>query len=268
MQEKEIYSCAGEEKDRQFVTALARGLELLRCFGSGSRYLSNAELSAATGIPKPTVSRLTYTLTKLGYLMQSPTQGTYRLAGGILSLGYSMLANLDVRQMARPEMRELAEHANASVALGMRDRLNMVYVETCTTNSRMVTLRLGVGSRIPLATTAMGKAFLCGLPQEEQNFLLDHIRLHEEVHWPRIKAGIEQAFRDYEEKGFCMSVGEWQSEVHSVGVPLSSEIEGETPMAFNCGGPAYLLNREILEEDLGPRLVKMVKRVEATLGRG
>lgn len=266
MQEKEIYTGGDTEKDRQFVTALARGLELLRCFGSGSRYLSNSELSAATGIPKPTVSRLTYTLTTLGYLMQSP-QGMYTLGAGVLSLGYSMLSNLDIRAIARPEMRELAEHANASVALGIRDRLNMVYVENCTTNSRMVTLRLGVGSRIPLATTSMGKAFLCGLPQKEQDFLLDHIRLNDEVNWHRIKAGIEQGFRDYAEKGFCISVGEWQSEVHSVGVPLNSMIDGEAPMAFNCGGPAYLLSRDVLEEDLGPRLVKMVRRIETTLGR-
>lgn len=267
MHEKDMYTGDEDAKDRQFVNALARGLELLRCFGSGSHYLSNAELASATGIPKPTVSRLTYTLTKLGYLVQSPSHGAYKLGAGVLSLGYSMLANLDVRAVARPDMKELAEYANASVSLGIRDRLNMVYVETCTTNSRMVTLRLGVGSRTPMATTAMGKAFLCGLPKAEQDFLLDQIRLHDEENWSSIKKGIEQAFRDYAERGFCMTIGEWQSEVHAVGVPLPSDIEGEMPMAFNCGGPAFLLSREVLEEDLGPRLVEVAKKVGVLLGR-
>ena len=76
-----------ESKDRQFVNALARGLELLRCFQPGDTELGNAELARRTGMPKPTVSRLTYTLTKLGYLAFSESRGTYRLAAGVLALG-------------------------------------------------------------------------------------------------------------------------------------------------------------------------------------
>ena len=67
------------EKDRNFVTALARGLELLRAFGTGEEYLGNAELSNRTHIPRPTVSRLTYTLTQLGYLQHNRHLEKYRL---------------------------------------------------------------------------------------------------------------------------------------------------------------------------------------------
>jgi len=55
------------EGDRQFATTLARGLEVLRCFTPLEPLLGNKEISVRTGLPKPTVSRLTYTLTKLGY---------------------------------------------------------------------------------------------------------------------------------------------------------------------------------------------------------
>ena len=104
-----------EGKDRQFVTALARGLELLRCFGAKERELGLTELARRTAIPKPTVARLAGTLAKLGYLEHMEAEGRYRLGAGVLALGYSMLARLDVRDVARPMMRELAERAQASV---------------------------------------------------------------------------------------------------------------------------------------------------------
>lgn len=255
-----------DSKDRQFVNALARGLELLRCFGPGEVYLTNAELAQRTSLPKPTVSRLTHTLTKLGYLNFSASQGKYQLGAGVLALGYRMLSTLDLRQMARAPMQQLAEHAQASVSLGTRDRLSMVYIETCRSSSN-VTLRLDVGARIPLATTAMGKALLCVLPEAERDYLLDHVRQRDPANWPLVKAGIEQGFRDYQERGFCLSAGEWQGDVHAVGVPVMAA-DGEQPMSFNCGGPAFLLSRERLEEDLGPRLVRLVRQIDTNLGRG
>jgi len=261
----QVFADDEETRDRQFVNALARGLELLRCFRAGDTELGNAELARRTGLPKPTVSRLTHTLTKLGYLAFSESRGTYRLAAGVLALGYALLSNLDVRQVARPYMQELSEYAQASVSIGARDRLSMVYIESVRSSAN-VTLRLDVGSRMPLATSAVGRALLCGLPQGERDYLLDHIRLRDEENWPRVKVGIEQAFRDYQERGFVVSAGDWQKDVHAVGVPLMGA-DGERAMAFNCGGPAFLLPRDRLVSDVGPRLVELVRKVETQLGR-
>jgi DNA-binding IclR family transcriptional regulator len=252
-------------KDRQFVTALARGLEILRCFRPGETYLTNSEMAKRTAMPKPTISRLTYTLTKLGYLTYSPDQGRYQLGAAVLALGYTLLANLDVRKLARPAMQELAEYAQCSVAIGIRDRLSMVYVEACR-GSAAVTLRRDAGSRIPLATTAMGKAYLCGLPQNDRDFLMDHIRLQTETNWPQIKADLEQGFKDYQDRGFCLSSGLWDMNISAVGVPLVDPDAAKT-MAFNCGGPSFLLPQEKLIEDLGPRLVQLVRNVEMSMGR-
>ncbi len=252
-------------KDRQFVTALARGLEILRCFRPGEAYLTNSEMAKRTGMPKPTISRLTYTLTKLGYLTYSADQGRYQLGAPVLALGYTLLANLDVRKLARPAMQELAEYAQCSVAIGIRDRLHMVYVEACR-GSAAVTLRRDAGSRIPLATTAMGKAYLCGLPQTDRDFLMDHIRLTADTNWPKIKTDIEQGFKDYQDRGFVLSSGLWDANISAVGVPLLDPDIART-MAFNCGGPAFLLPYERLVEDLGPRLVQLVRNVEISMGR-
>ncbi len=251
-------------KDRQFVVALARGLEILRSFRPGEKFLTNTELAKRTGLPKPTITRLTYTLTQLGYLDSPADRGQYQLASGVLSLGYSLLSNLDVRELARPGMRELAERTRASVSIGLRDRLSMVYVESCRSSSA-VTLRLDVGSRIPIATTAMGRALLCGLPQQERDFVLDQIRLQDEALWPQTKAGVEQAFKQYQDLGFCVSLGEWEKSISAVGVPLQMPM-GDKVMAFNCGGPSFLLPPETLLNDLGPGLVQLVNEVKVKMG--
>ncbi|MDR2093717.1 MAG: IclR family transcriptional regulator [Azoarcus sp.] len=245
-------------KDRLFVMALARGLELLRCFSPGERYLGVTELSRRTGIPKPSTSRLAGTLVKLGYLNLSPSLGKYSLGPGVLSLGYAMLSNIDIRRIARPAMQELAEYSQASVSIGVCDRLSMVYVETVRSTAPIGTRR-GVGSRLPLALTAIGRAYLAGLPESERDFLMNRLSLHHERDWAQLRAGIEQGLRDYAERGFCISISEWERDVSAVAVPFVDV--DDRLMALSCGGAAFLLTRDKLENDIGPRLVSLVQHI-------
>ena len=141
------------DEDRNFIVALARGLDVLSCFRSGEKLLRNQDIARRCGLPKSTVSRLTHTLTTLGYLIHVPEEGKYRLGTATLALGSAMLSRLDVRQIARPLMRKLAAATDAEVALATRDRHNMVYIEHCP-SARFMHRDLDMGSRIPLATTA------------------------------------------------------------------------------------------------------------------
>ena len=102
--------------DRQFVAALERGLRVLRMFSSAHETLSNGELARGTALSKATISRLTYTLSRLGYLTHDSSSGRYRLGPGALALGYASLSKFDVRQVARPLMQNLADYAGASFA--------------------------------------------------------------------------------------------------------------------------------------------------------
>jgi DNA-binding IclR family transcriptional regulator len=105
------------KEDRHFVTALARGLDVLDCFRSSDRMLGNQDIAKRCSLPKSTVSRLTCTLTKQGYLAYVEESGKYRLGTATLALGSSMLGKLDVRLLARPLMQELADATATSVAL-------------------------------------------------------------------------------------------------------------------------------------------------------
>jgi DNA-binding IclR family transcriptional regulator len=248
---------------RKFVVSLARGLEVLRTFTPGEGLLGNQEIAARTGLPKATVTRLTYTLTQLDYLTHLQRLEKYQLAPGALAIGYSTLANMRIRQIARPHMQALADYSGASVALGSRDRLNLLYVEHCRAKSAVM-LRLDLGSRIPIATTAMGRAMLAALPEKERDWLLRHIARRERKRWPKLRLGIERARKDFTSRGFTLSVGEWQTDVTAVGVPLVPA-DGSGIFAFNCGAPSFHFSRGQLVSDIGPRLVNMVRNIEAEL---
>ncbi len=251
------------EGDRQFATTLARGLEVLRCFTPLEPMLGNKEISVRTGLPKPTVSRLTYTLTKLGYLRHNMRLGKYQLGSAVLSIGYPLLASMSLRQIARPHMKELADSCNGSVSMGIRDRLNMVFVESCRSGSS-VTLP-DIGTAVPIAQAAMGRAYLFACSPAEREAVLNQMKVKEPEMLRRHKAQIDKALEDIRTRGFCSSVGELRREVHAVGVPMRRTVDGEI-ISFNCGVPAFLLKKGQLEEEIGPRLVAMVRNVEAAVG--
>src|ERR1700726_2729290 len=126
-------------------------------------------------------------------------------------------------------------------------------------------VQLDVGSRIPIATTAMGRAYIWALPPDDRASLLRELRDHYGSRWSRMRDGIERAGETVARYGFTISAGEWQNDVAAVGVALKLN-DGTGPYAFNCGAPAFRFTEERLRNDIGPRLVAMVRNIEAALG--
>jgi DNA-binding IclR family transcriptional regulator len=249
--------------DRHFVTALARGLDVLSAFRSRDRMLGNQELARRCGLPKSTISRLTYTLTKQGYLEHAQDErgnAGYRLGSAVLALGSAMLARMDVRQLARPLMQELADASQAMVSLGMRDRLSMIYVENCRSESAL-TLSLDVGSRIPLATTAMGRAYLARCSETQRAALMERIRERDPAGWPQARDGIDRAIAEYKELGCTTSFGAWQKDVNAIAIAFDAP-GGRSVMAINCGGPSFMLAPEFLLREVRPQLLALANQLQ------
>lgn len=252
-----------DENDRQYITALARGLELLRCFTPKNQHLGNQELSLMTGLPKPTITRLTHTLSRLGYLKQVPHSTKFQLSIGVLSFGYSLLSNISIRSIVLPYMTELADYAQASVAMATRDRLNMIYLDVVQGKGSM-TMQRQVGTYLPIHLSSIGRACLAVIPEDEREFLLNAIRAKHKDQWITIKQALDQSFKDYQDFGYCFSVGDWHKDVNSVAVPFYHEQHGL--LVFNCGGPSFILNREKLENEIAPRLLHMVNNIAKDVG--
>lgn len=249
-------------EDRYFITALARGLDVLACFRSGDISLSNQQISERCSLPKSTVTRIVYTLSKRGYLTQVEPGGRYALGTATLALGSSMLARMDIRQYARPLMQELADKAGATLALGVRDRLSVIYTEVARSTATLA-LTLQVGSRIPLATSAIGRAYMASASQQERNAILKLAHELDESAADAIRQGIARGVEDFMQYGCATSFGEWQKDVN--GIAVAFRTAGTIPtMVMNCGGPSFSLTREYLLMDVRPKLLAMARKLESS----
>ena len=246
------------------VSALARGLALLKVIGLATAPMGNRELADATGIPKATVSRLTTTLVGAGYLRQSEDSERFSLGPALLDMSSRYLRHFDLRTVARPHLSALAEFSAASVHLGVRDELDMLIIDSLRPRSALISSRIEVGSRMTIATSAAGRAYLASLPDAEQAELLSQIKLESGENWavlePRLMAGLEE----YAREGYVGSFGEWHPHIHALGFALRGP-RGER-YAVSCGGPAYLLPKEIMLSRIAPQLLETAKRIAAEAG--
>jgi DNA-binding IclR family transcriptional regulator len=246
--------------DRKYVTALGRGLEVLRCFDSRDRFLANQEIAKRTGLAKPTITRLAYTLVQTGYLRYSDTLSKYALGSAARSLGFVAMAQMDIRRVARELMQDLAEHTKGAIHLSVREGLSMVLIDTYRNPAAFF---VDIGSRVPIASTSIGRAYFCALPQAEQRKLLDELRETQGEQWPRLRKAFEQALVDYQQRGFCVALGEWRREVNGVSVPLVTD-ESE-PIVFTCSGASFQLEADHLTKEVGPRLLTLAGNVRSAL---
>jgi DNA-binding IclR family transcriptional regulator len=257
---------ASHKKDRHFVTALSRGLDIMRCFNAQRSRLGTSEIAQITGLPQPTVWRLCHTLVSLGYLVPTRENDKLRVGAPVLSLGYAALAELDYAQIARPHMQELAEHFRGAVALAERDRLSMLYIERCQANAVFL-MNLPVGSRIPIYNSAVGWAYLAGLPFDEREQLLEQSQRAAGDTWRTHKANIDQALIGYAEHGFVINCGIQHPDINAAAVPVRSA-DGRTLLSLNCGAANSVISKTMLIKEVGPALQKLARVLQAQPVKG
>jgi DNA-binding IclR family transcriptional regulator len=255
---------AAVPRDRAFIEPLARGLSVLRAFTAQDTWLGNLEVASRVNLPNATVNRMMKTLTALGYLAFSRERRQYRLAAPVLSLGYAAVANSNVRQVMRTHMQDVADRFNVFVTLGERDRLDIVLLEVCHSNSSILTLRLEQGARVPIGETAMGWALMAALPGSEQDYLLTHMKRRYGERWPRVERNVKRALVQTSRIGYCASLGAWRQEITTVALPLVLA-DRSSALVLACAGAApYLPNTRITRE-IGPTLVALAKRMSREL---
>ncbi|WP_338319811.1 IclR family transcriptional regulator, partial [Bradyrhizobium ottawaense] len=151
-----------------------------------------------------------------------------------------------------------------AVAVGGRDRHSMIYFGQ-SRGSETVGVQLDVGSRVPIATSAMGRAYFWALDDADRADLSRLLREHYGSRWPKMRDGLERSGETVAKYGFAISVGDWHDDIGAAGVALRLN-DGTGPYAFNCGAPAFRFTEERLINDIGPRLLAMVRNIEAALG--
>jgi DNA-binding IclR family transcriptional regulator len=253
-----------QAQSKDEVSALARGLAVLRAVSLSPTPVSNRELAESTGIPKATVSRLAATLVASGYLRQQADSERFSLGAAVLDMSNAYLRNFDLRSHARLHLAEVAEFAGAAVHLGVRDGLDVVLIDSIRPHSAVILSRLDVGSRMALATSASGRAYLASMEPAQRETALEDIRAAAGKDWPAQKVRIDAALREYAQLGYCTSFGDWHHDIHALGVTVNGP-RGEL-YAVSCGGPAYLLPKKLMRSKIAPRLVEVARAISKEAG--
>jgi len=198
--------------------SLERGLALLRAFRHGVDVLTNAELADRAQLPRPTVSRLTRSLVDAGFLAYDIEQRGYRLTAACLSLALSFRSSEATLARALPLMRALAEGRRVNVGLAVADQLEMVYLESVRLSRLGIFRRILPGSRLPIASTSLGCAFLAGMQAAERKALLGRLRQAHGAEWRALQPRVEAALEAVRERGFCHA--SWAAGMTAVALPL------------------------------------------------
>ncbi len=248
----------GDGQDRQFVAALARGLDILGCFSAARPSLSVTEIAHLLGIPQPTVWRLCHTMTKLGYLT-TDSDDRLRPALAVLRLGYMVLSEMKTAELAKPYLQELADRYAAASGIAVCEDNGMRLILRCEGSSELV-LNLQTGSRVSLATSSLGWGYLADLsPQEREVALGDDEAARKS--WAAVEGSFLQACEGYRTQGFIINAGVFHPGYNTAAVPVRG-IDGRTAFVINCGGESSLLPIAVLEGEVGPRLRELARMLE------
>ena len=234
------------------ILTVSRGMHVLRAFRSARTPMANADLVRVTGLPKATVSRLTSTLLQLGFLLHVRGSREFELAAGPLGIGHAFLASSELLQAAEPCMQDLADQLGVSVALAIADGRDMLYV-AYRASPKVATLRLGVGSVLPMGTTSIGHAYLWAQPEAQRDRLIERLKRSAGALETMMLHGMHESFSELESSGACGVLGGFQRDSYGVAVPVRVG-RSRTVMGLSCG-----------KADLQPDLVAERKRIAPVL---
>ncbi len=253
--------------DRRFSTALARGLAVLRAFRPGDDGLGNAEIAERTGLPKSTVSRLTFTLQALGYLGQARRNERYRPGPALLALGNVASASIRFVDLSAPLMQRLADDTGTLALLAVRDGAKMLLVRTWRPRG-VSSLWLEVGHRLPLNRSSSGHALLAGLAEGDFERVVAEARGDRGLDAERAARVRREAGGQLIGKGFVIAdPGDYFApDIHAVSVPFRSPDVSE-PVVFSCGAMPRDLSVERMDGEVGPALRDAVRELDRLLGQ-
>lgn len=142
-----------------------RGLQALSAFTPERREMSLSEIARELGLSRSAAFRSVYTLTQMGYLLQDEARKTYRLGPAVMRLGFGYLETRELVEVALPELERLRNETDWSTHLGVRDGPLVLYMLRVPSRLGMGSI-VHVGSRLPAASTTMGRVLLADLDED------------------------------------------------------------------------------------------------------
>jgi len=246
-----------------FVQSLERGLAVIQSFDGEPPDLTLSEVAARTGLTRATARRLLLTLGQLGYVSSNGRR--FSLTPRVLDLGYAYLSSLNVQQIAQPYLEALSDRVHESVSVTVLDGADIVYVARVPTK-RIMTISLGLGSRLPAYCTSMGRVLLAELgPDELAAALPGSLERHTE-HTVTTSAELAVVLKQVRAQGWALVDQELEMGLRSVAAPLR-DASGRAVAAMNVSTQVARTSVDQLHEDVVPDLVATAGRISEALAK-
>ncbi|NEX62024.1 IclR family transcriptional regulator domain-containing protein [Noviherbaspirillum galbum] len=252
----------GALADPDFMTSLARGLAVIRAFSDQRRSLTIAQISHKTGIPRAAVRRCLHTLRQLGYADAEANH--FSLKPKVLTLGYSYLSSTPLTVSALPFLNQISRTLNESCSLAVLDDNEILYVARSAT-SRIMSVALNTGSRLPAYCTSLGRAILAYLPEDVLDDYLSRVELKAYTNKTIVStARLREILAEVREKGYALVEEELEIGLRSIAVPVRGA-SGEVVAALNVGAQAARVTSRQMRDDICPVLLRGAQELAVLL---
>jgi DNA-binding IclR family transcriptional regulator len=241
--------------DGDVIQVVSRAFDVLRCFEGHEARLGNLEISNRCGLPRSTVSRLTHTLTRMGQLVYLPHDQKYRIGPSAVAMSTSMMRGLQLRNLIRLRLQDVAEQLPGTVGFVIPDRFQLVYLEFARA-ANALGLHESTGSRIAMASTAAGYAYTAALDVDVGDALLVDMERETPESAKRLRACIE-ANRDFlSKRGYVVACGTWSPHINGLAVPMWSP-QYQTFVVVTIGLLSAMYDEKRLHSEVAPRMLEL-----------
>jgi IclR family pca regulon transcriptional regulator len=249
---------------KQHLQSLERGIAVIQVFSHEHPSLTLSEVARLTGMTRATARRILLTLEKLGHVRSDGRR--FSLTPRVLTLGWAYLSSLNLWEIAQPLMEDLVQETHESCSAATLDLPDIVYVARVPTR-RIMTIALGVGTRLPAHATSMGRVLLADLPQAELDAYLSDYELEQFTpHTIVAPNALLVAVAEVREQGWALVDQELEIGLRSVAAPIRGA-NGRTIAALNASAAAPRVSTEELRKRFLPALLRTAEQISASLAQ-
>ena len=248
--------------DPSFMTSLARGLAVVKAFSDQRRAMTIAQISHKTGILCAAVRRCLYTLKQLGYA--DSEANNFFLKPKILTLGYSYLSSTPLTISAQPCLNMISRALNESCSLAVLDDSEVLYISRSAT-SRVMSVALNAGSRLPAYCTSLGRVMLAAMSEPELQAYFEKVNLR--AHTDRTiisELRLREILIEVRQNGYAIVEEELEIGLCSIAVPVRGA-SGATVAALNVGAQSTRVTRSQFEQNFLPTLLNAASELSVLL---
>lgn len=239
--------------EKKIIQSIDRALQVLELFSLEKPEWGVTEISKALNIYKSNVHNVLTTLAERGFVIKDSKTDKYKLGIKFFELGSVVIKNMDLRKIAHPHIEELSKEFNETVHLGILDKGRVVSIEREESDKGLCS-HIEIGKRTHLHCTAVGKAIMAYLSEDEINLIIREKGLEKFTgNTITIKKDLENEFKKIREQGYAVDNMEHEEGVRCVAGPIR-DYTGKVIASMSISGPAFRIN-----ENNTPNIAKKVR---------